>query len=150
MQALYERFIFDPRMHTLSENEVIMLDEESEISVHLSEIQSELRIISDTLSTLLQLLLPDRTPKELGLEGVQAEVYSLCDGKTTVKAMSSKSEKSGSHIRKTLTRLRRKGLLRRVGSGKDVLYFRTPIMIVNQMIRDNLAAENKEVSKNTD
>jgi DNA-binding transcriptional ArsR family regulator len=133
-----------------SENEVIMLDEESEICAHLSEIQSELGIISDTLSKVLELLLPDRVPEELGLEGVQAEVYSLCDGKTSVKEMSDKIDKSGSHIRKSLTRLRRKGLLRRVGSGKDVLYFKTPILLANQIARDNLIDKTQDVSENSD
>ncbi len=79
------------------------------------------------LRVLVHQSIPPSNPERYGLSGEQKQVYELCNLNLSVVDITKKMGKSGSQIRKTLTRLRKKGLVDSVNRGKSVYYFRTPL-----------------------
>ena len=77
------------------------------------------------LRILVAIAIPPANPDAFGLTGEQKDVYELCNGNLSIEDITKEIEKPGSQIRKTLTRLRRKGLVSSVNRGKNVIYFRT-------------------------
>lgn len=80
--------------------------------------------IAERLTLLVELNVPPLNIEGLKLGKVEKEVLSLCNLKHTTKDMSSKLRKKPGHIRKTLTGLRKKGLIRSVEIRGETYYMR--------------------------
>lgn len=99
--------------------------EEKKLLAFTEKMNNLLDEICFMLEVLVALAIPPSKPGAFGLTGEQKDVYDLCDATMSVDEITRKIGKPGSQVRKTLTRLRRKGLVATVARGKNAYYFRT-------------------------
>ena len=85
---------------------------------------SLLEDIAFSLKVLMTLCIPPSTPDFHGLVGEQKAVYELCDATLSVQEIAKKIGRPGNQVRKTLTRLKEKGLVAQVPRGNRRYYFR--------------------------
>ena len=81
--------------------------------------------ISFLLEALVKISIP--SSNNVNLTGEQKTVYELCNLTNSIQDIAQALEKSESQIRKTLIRLKRKGLVIPVNRGKKAYYCRRPV-----------------------
>lgn len=89
-----------------------------------NELLAVLDRISSLLSALLQMHISPAQPERYALTGEQKKVYLLCDATHTIREISNLVGKPANQIRRTLTRLKDKGLIAKFNLGKNVFYYR--------------------------
>jgi len=88
----------------------------------ISSILENLEEIRFLLEAHLRISLP--SPVHSELVGEQKDVFELCDFSRNSQDIAKELQKPGSQIRKTLTRLKRKGCVTSVKRGNSVYYGR--------------------------
>ena len=96
----------------------------------LLEILAELESMAETITMIEDALIPEPQADTFELEGVQKMVYELCDDQIDTKTISERIGKNPSDVRKAITRLRWKGLLKATGKPRSGKYQRTPLLWV--------------------
>jgi len=80
--------------------------------------------ISGLMNLLVELSVPPLNIERLRLGKTEKDVLTLCNLRYTQQDMKTKLAKKSSHISKTLTGLRKKGLIKTVKLGKRTCYVR--------------------------
>lgn len=101
------------------------MTEEKSLFTTIDSMNKHLEEVVFSLKILVATAIPSSKPDAFGLTGEQKDVYELCNGTMSVDDITKEIGKPGSQVRKTLTRLRRKGLVTSVNRGKNAFYFRT-------------------------
>ena len=88
----------------------------------LNEIQEQL----DTIVNLLKIIYGNKLitlkKETLRAGSLDKQIYELCDGTNTTSTIAKKLQKNGNHISNTLTKLRKKGLIKSITKNKQKVH----------------------------
>lgn len=93
----------------------------------LLEISAKLDNIYKAMQMIVDCIVPEPHPSMFNLIGVQEQVYTLCDGIIKINAIAEAIGKEPADVRKALTRLKGKGLVRPTAGARSGIYVRTPV-----------------------